>query len=84
MNRKEAGGVSSVKSVGRFCDKSSSVKGEGRKARRSASARLFEAGMYLPVHINGSKTNMLIDSGATASLISVDVYEKIDKANRSS
>ena len=77
MNRKEAGRGSSIKPVGRFCDKSSSRKKE-RNVRSSVSARLFEAEMYLPVHINDIKTNVLIDSGATASLISVDVYEKID------
>ncbi|MCG7878901.1 MAG: retropepsin-like aspartic protease, partial [Candidatus Thiodiazotropha endolucinida] len=81
VNRKEASDETSVKRVGRFCDKNSSRK-KKKKTRRTASANFVEAGMYLPVHVNGIKTDMLIDSGATASLISVDVYEKIELAER--
>ena len=33
--------------------------------------------MYLPVQINGIHTNMFIDSGATASLISVEVFNQM-------
>ena len=75
-------GEANTKRVGRSCNKSSTRK-KGRKAR-SSSAGLVEAGMYLPVQINGIEANMLIDSGATASLISVEVYERIDKKKRPS
>ena len=75
---KEAVGETNAK---RFCDKSSTRK-KGRKAKRSASARHVEAGIYLPVQINGIEINMLVDSGATASLISVEVYEMMNKGNR--
>ena len=78
---KSAGEDTNAKRVGRFCDKSSTRK-KGRKAKRSASARFVEAGMYLPVQINGIETNMLVDSGAAASLISVEVYEMMDKGNK--
>ena len=33
--------------------------------------------MHLPVQINGFHTDMSIDSGATASLISVEVFNKM-------
>ena len=75
-NRKGQGEGSNMKRVGRFCDKRSSRK-RARKSKRIASTRCVEAGMYLPVQINGIHTDMLIDSGATASLISVDVFNKM-------
>ena len=75
-NRKGQGEGSSMKRVGRFCDKRSSRK-RARKSKRIASTRCVEAGMYLPVQINGIHTDMLIDSGATASLISVEVFNKM-------
>ena len=65
-----------MKRVGRFCDKRSSRK-RARKSKRIASTRCVEAGMYLPVQINGIHTDMLIDSGATASLISVEVFNQM-------
>ena len=75
-NRKGQGEGSNMKRVGRFCDKRSSRK-RARKSKRIASTRCVEAGMYLPVQINGINTDMLIDSGATASLISVEVFNKM-------
>ena len=75
-NRKGQSEGSSMKRVGRFCDKRSSRK-RARKSKRIASTRCVEAGMYLPVQINGIHTDMLIDSGATASLISVEVFNQM-------
>ena len=80
-NRKGQGEGSNTKRVYRFCDKSSTRK-RARKSKGIASTRCVEAGMYLPVQINGIHTDMLIDSGATASLISVEVFHQI--ANHSS
>ena len=75
-NRKGQGEGSSTKRVGRFCDKPSSRK-RARKSKKIAATRCVEAGMYLPVQVNGFHTDMLIDSRATASLISVEVFNKM-------
>ena len=75
-NRKGQGEGSSTKRVGRFCDQPLSRKRD-RKSKMIASTRCVEAVMYLPVQINGFHTDMLIDSGATASLISVEFFNKM-------
>lgn len=82
---KDGDSAANVKRVGRFCDKSS-IRNRKRQKQRKASVAggtgLVEAGMYLPVCVNGIKTNMLIDSGATASLLSTEVYQSIPAKNR--
>ena len=83
MNDKEAVGEENTKRVGRSCNQSSTRK-MGRKAWKSASAGLVEAGMYLPVQINGIEANMIFDYGARASLLSVQVYEKMGKERQPS
>ena len=75
-NRKGQGNGSNMKHVGRFCDKRSSRK-RARKGKRIATTRCVEAGMHLPVQINGIHADMLIDSGATSSLISVEFFNQM-------
>lgn len=58
---KEVDRETNAKQVGWSCNKKSTRK-MSRKARRSASTGLVEAGMYLPVQINGIEANMLIHS----------------------
>lgn len=66
-----------VKIVGRFCDKTSH-----RKRNHDNMQPIVEVGMNLPVRIYGIRKDMLIDSGATASLLSPEVYYSLPAETR--
>lgn len=69
----------------KFFDAISIGKGKNNgtlQSRGGGGTGLVEAGMYLPVCANSVKTNMLIDSGATASLLSTEIYQSIPAKNR--
>ena len=78
--KREIDSTIDVKRVGRFCDKRSVQNGNRRRQRpisvgsNTSPQQTVEAGMYLSVSVFGVKTSMLIDSGATASLLSTDMY----------
>ncbi|XP_069129135.1 uncharacterized protein [Argopecten irradians] len=52
------------------------------KASIGASAAAHEAGMYIEADVHGSKVKLLVDTGATDSIISERVFDSITPSAR--
>ncbi|XP_021371063.1 uncharacterized protein LOC110461754 [Mizuhopecten yessoensis] len=53
-----------------------------QKANIGVSSAVHEAGMYIKTDIHGAKAKLLVDTGATITLISEDLYNHISQAAR--
>ena len=56
---------------------------EGGQANVGSSPDAERQGLYVEGRVNGQKVNFLIDTGSSNTLISKEVFERIDESRRS-